>query len=404
VAKVELPLVCTPAKAKQIAQSHLYRLWAEREQYRFYLSRKWAMVEPGDVVTYDGQSLRVMQTSLDQGVMQMDALTLARTTQDAGADAFGGDGTGGTLAAFVPSVLTLMDLPLLRNQDDEAGVYVAMSGREGWQGASLWRAADGVNFTRQTIVTTPAVSGIVVNELTAKPCDYRDRISKLRVQLLRGSLASCSEAELLAGANAALCGVEILQFQTATLIEEGLYELSDLMRGRKGTESACGHHDVGEAFVMLDQAALQFLPAPITDRGVTYHFRAVSQGGSLSAAQDIPLTYQMKTLEPLAPCHLRARRSSGDVVLSWKRRARKNPAWVDYIDVPLDEAAESYVAEIWGSGVVVRSFEIAGASSVTYTAAMQTSDWGASVPTSFDLRVCQMSDRYGRGAVAQALV
>ncbi|NCC03350.1 MAG: hypothetical protein EOM37_04795 [Proteobacteria bacterium] len=404
VAKVELPLVCTSAKAKQVAQEHLYRLWAEREQYRFFLSRKWMRIEPGDIVTYEGQALRVMQTSLKDGVIQMDALTLAHFATDGAVDAFGGDGQGGSLTAFVPSVLTLMDLPLLRNQDDEAGIYVAISGRDGWQGASLWRAADGVNFTRQTIVTSAAVSGIAVTELSAKPCEYLDRISKLRVQLLRGSLSSCSEAELLAGANAALCGAEIIQFQTATLIEEGLYELSDLLRGRKGTESACGTHDIGEAFVMLDQTGLQFLPASITDRGATYHFRAVSQGGSLGAAQDIPLTYQMKTLEPLAPCHLGAMRSNSDIVLSWKRRGRKNAAWVDYIDVPLDEAIESYIAEVWNNGQIVRSFEVLGASSVTYTAAMLTMDWGGSVPAMLDLRVCQLSDRYGRGAVAQALV
>ena len=49
-------------------------------------------------------------------------------------------------AGIIPTATTLylMDLPLLRNADDEPGVYAAVTGLPGWTGASIWRAADGV--------------------------------------------------------------------------------------------------------------------------------------------------------------------------------------------------------------------------------------------------------------------
>ena len=53
------------------------------------------------------------------------------------------------------------------------------------------------------------------------------------------------------GANAALLGEEIIQFQTAILVGAGLYTLSNLLRGRRATEGATSSHAVGENFVLL---------------------------------------------------------------------------------------------------------------------------------------------------------
>lgn len=178
----------------------------------------------------------------------------------------------------------MMELPLLRPEDDQAGVYVAVSGVEGWSGATLWRSENGVDFANQASFTMPAVAGIAATVLPAQSSMYMDRASSVRVQLLQGTLASCSLDDLMNGANAALLGGEIIQFQNATLIESGLYELTNLLRGLRGTESATLTHSIGEAFVMLTAASVQFLPAQPTDRGKLYHFRAVSNGSSLDFA------------------------------------------------------------------------------------------------------------------------
>ncbi|HAX90907.1 MAG TPA: hypothetical protein DCY07_01700 [Rhodospirillaceae bacterium] len=397
MAKVEVPVVCTASTAKQMAERLLYSMWVERDSFRFFLSRQWLAVEPSDIVVIGGKRVRVTRVENQKdGLLQIDGVAAVPENFGSTAQAEGGEGSNNGAASFVPSVLHLMDLPLLRNADDQAGVYVTMSGLDGWQGATLWRSEDQVNFSRVMTVTDAATSGVAVSAMAARSVHVMDRVSTVRVQLLRGSLSSCTEEQLLNGANAALIGGEIVQFQTASLIETGLYELSGFLRGRRGTASAA--HQLGEAFVLLDETCVQFLPAVLTDRNKVVHFRAVSDGGSLDFAQDIPFAFGFRTLAPLAPVHLRGvREDGGDVAISWVRRARKNAAWADYIDVPLDESEERYVVEVMNGATVMRAFDVVGAAAVTYTAAMQTADWGASVPAMFAVRVCQVSATYGRG-------
>ncbi len=400
VAKIVLPLVMNGTDAKRVAEDRLFAAWNERTSYRFFLSRSWLGIEPGDVVDLDETRMRVTQVRLKDGLVRIDALSCPKNVLLSPAYADSGVTEGGHLKQPLATSLYLMDVPLLRAEDDAPGIYVAVSGLDGWGGASLWRAADGVSFAQQASFSKAAVAGSAASSLPARAVHYRDRESALYVQLLQGELSSCSESDLMNGGNAALVGSEIIQFKSATLLGPGLYLLSDLLRGRKGTESQTGTHAVGERFVLLSSAAMQFLPAQLSDRNLTYNFRAVSNGSSIDLAQDLALTYGLKTIEPLAPAHIKwAKQTSGDVVLSWVRRARKNAAWVDYIDVPLDEDAELYDVEIVSGSLLVRTFEDIGETFLTYTAAQQTAD---GISGSFQINVYQKSARYGRGQAGSA--
>jgi hypothetical protein len=109
-------------------------------------------------------------------------------------------------------------------------------------------------------------------------------------------------------------------------------------------------------------------------------------------------------LQPFAPAQLTGvRNTSGDVAISWKRRARKYAEWVDLIDVPLDEDAELYDVEVLSGSTVLRTFSSLTSSAATYTAAQQTSDFG-SLQASVSVKVYQLSTRYGRGAAAAGAV
>ncbi|MDE2029610.1 MAG: hypothetical protein KGI97_03495, partial [Alphaproteobacteria bacterium] len=140
---------------------------------------------------------------------------------------------------------------------------------------------------------------------------------------------------------------------------------------------------------------------------VAYDFRALASGQSLGSAQDVVFAYGMKTLCPFSPAQVTGARVSGtgsDLVLTWVRRARLNAEWVDYIDVPLDEPEELYEADIMNGSAVVRVFTGLTAPTVTYTAAQQTIDWGASIPATFTVNIYQISSRYGNGAAAVAVI
>ncbi|MDD5587275.1 MAG: phage tail protein [Alphaproteobacteria bacterium] len=406
-AKIALPLVCTAAKAKQIAETRLFAVWAEREHVRLRWSRRWLAVESGDVIDLGDRLMRVTKIRQSGGLLDVLGILVPPASAASSAQADTGETPAQSALELAASTLYLMDLPLLRAADDQPGVYAAVSGLAGWPGASLWRAADGVNYGNLAGFSTAATAGIAATGLPNSPAVYMDRASTVNVQLLRGTLASCGDADLLNGANAALLGDEIIQFQTATLLGPGLYALSNLLRGRRGTESATGSHIVGERFVLLTEGALQFVPALLTDRGRTYDFRALSNGQALGNAHDVEFAYSLLTLRPLAPVHVAGNKSGGigsDMTISWKRRARKNGDWIDNVDVPLDEPSELYDVEIMNGDSAVRTFSNVTEPALVYAAAQQSADWGGNIPAQFAVNVCQLSARYGRGEKASAAI
>ncbi len=408
VQKLSLPLVCSATQAKQIAESRLYTAWAERDLVRLSLSRAWAALDPADVLDLGGgQFLRVASVTQSGGLLQVEGFySYAPGLQSAAAaDA----GLGGAISAkqAVASVLYMLDLPLLQASDDQAGVYVAATGLTGWKGASLMRSSDGVTYSAVGSVPLACVAGLATSVLGNGSALYPDSANSVTVQLVQGQLASCGWIDLTNGANAALLGSEILQFQNAVLVGPGQYRLSGLLRGRRGTENATGSHALGESFVMLQAGAVTFLPDQLSDRGRGYNFRAIATGQSLSDTQDYAFTYGMKTLCPLSPVNITGTRSNGttgDLTLTWTRRARLNAEWVDYVDVPLDEPSELYEVDIMNGGNVVRAFTGVTTPSLVYTAVLQTADWGASIPAHFTVNVVQLSARYGKGNAGSAVV
>ena len=111
-------------------------------------------------------------------------------------------------------------------------------------------------------------------------------------------------------------------------------------------------------------------------------------------------------LVPFAPVHVeqpwRTARSPGDLTLRWTRRSRAlvADAW-EQVEVPLAEDLESYDVQILDGAVVKRTL-CSATTSVLYTAAQQTADWGAplALGQTLSLRIYQISNRLGCGTAA----
>ena len=107
-------------------------------------------------------------------------------------------------------------------------------------------------------------------------------------------------------------------------------------------------------------------------------------------------------LKPLAPVHVRARRSSEGIDISWVRRTRRDgDAW-EPADVPLGEESEAYDVEVLQAGAAVRTFSNV-LPTVLYPAADELADFGAPQAT-LSLRVAQKSVVVGRGFEAGVVV
>ena len=176
-----------------------------------------------------------------------------------------------------------------------------------WKGAVLFSSDDGAVYA-SVDETFAAVSwGAAINALPDTDTPFQtDTSSALRVAMVSGALASVTALDMLNGANrAALIGAdgvaEIIQFQDAVL-EDGVYTLTNLLRGRRGTEVFTGGHAAGDLFVLLDSVSRRGLP--LSRIGATLHHRLVGRGGELRDAATNRATLVGRDLMPYAPAHL----------------------------------------------------------------------------------------------------
>jgi hypothetical protein len=92
---------------------------------------------------------------------------------------------------------------------------------------------------------------------------------------------------------------------------------------------------------------------------------------------------------------------SGDIAISWIRQTRTGgDAW-EPVEVALGEAGEAYRVDILDGITVVRSVTVL-VSSLSYTAAEQTADFG-SLPDGIGVRVRHVSATEGPGIPAERL-
>jgi hypothetical protein len=402
----ELPLVLSDDRARQVAEAALYSAWAARTSWTFATTLKHSRLEPTDVVTVGGNRLRITNRTENGGLVDFQGV------YESG-EVYAQDILGAPASTPIQSIpsrtrtaLYLLDLPPLRDQDNDAAFYVAANGyRPGWAGAVVFKSADGgATFDEFLMIPSEVTQGTSADALGDWPENTFDEVNSVRIWLRSGTLSSTSELGVLNGFNAALLGEEILQFRRATLNDDGSYTLRGLLRGRKRSRTA--GHAPGDRFILLQAGALRRTAAIESEIGQERQYRGVSIGQTLSSAATIPFTNAARSLRPLAPSHLGGGRSSGgDVQINWTRSARLFSAWRNFSAVPLDEATESYQVDVFADntfGTIIRTLSSTDPT-VTYTSAQQTADFGGNQAT-VHVRVHQMSGVVGRGDPLQGSV
>ena len=249
--------------------------------------------------------------------------------------------------------------------------------------------------------------GETLADLGSGPASRWDRAATLTLKLYSGALQSRGELAVFGGANAlaleAADGVwEVLQFETASLTAPNTWQLTGLLRGQLGTESAMAATvPAGARVVLLDGAPKQ-LGLNAGNYNLPFHWLYGPQGKPLSdpAWQGVALQFSGVGLRPYAPCALSAAYdASGNLQLGWIRRDRAPSAdsW-DQSEIALSETAEAYDVEIRdGAGAVIRTFASVATPSLTYTAAEIAADFPGGLPGPFRFTVYQLSAAIGRG-------
>lgn len=160
------------------------------------------------------------------------------------------------------------------------------------------------------------------------------------------------------------------------------------------------------ARVVVVDAALTRLPVAQADVGLPWNWRV--------GPASLPFTDDSYVAESFTPAGVGLRpysvghieqpylrgRTPGDLTFRWTRRDRSlfSDSWAAVV-VPMSESSEAYEVDILDGATVKRTLS-ATTTSVIYTSAQQTADWGSTLGPgdTLDVRIAQLSSLVGRGA------
>ena len=409
---LDLPIVLTATEAAGKAEVLLYLYWLERYDVAVNLPPTYNQLEPGDVVTQvtpEGNvQLRLVGINYtSDGRVEVKAkyanpAIYAPTAVGASPPISG----PATITPVGASVYVLMDLPHMSSAQDGPSFLSAMTGAlSGWRGGVLMQSTDsGSTWANLHDFGAPGTTlGTCSNSIGSVEHRVIDNASMLTVALTQGALYSITQLQMFGGANHFAYGVdgrwEIIAAQTCTLVSGTTYTLSNLLRGRFGTEQFMGSHANGDSLVLLDTTDIAAIVMGSGTIGLSYLYRGITLDRDISTDSNRAFTYAGVNLKPLSPIALTGNRdASNDWALTWVRRTRDGGEWRDNVDASLGETSEAYQVDVFSDGAyaTVKRTISTTSPAATYTSADQTTDFGGNQGTLY-LKIYQMSATVGRG-------
>lgn len=410
-----------PDSAQPKVERYLRRQWFERELGEATLTARWAKLEPGDIkqVEIDGDNRNVRITEITRAGM----LVMAKWVRDDPRVHDESASAGPTFDGrdleeiYVPSPAkaVVADVPLLNDaeNDNNPQIHYAVGnyGGANFPGGLIWQgsyAEDGYQQWNGVDSAEKAVWGYVESGLGTDVDPWMiDYGSTVEVTIYGGTLTSSTEAEVLADGtiNQAIIGLagrwEVIQFITATLLGDGVWELSGLLRGRRGTEWAIAFHAAGDEFWLVEDLKRDIMG--LSDLGSDLYFKGQTVGRDPMIAPTITIDFEAQTLMPYAPI-LEATQDGTDWVITGTRRTRVGGTILNGTTIPLSENSEAYALVIMDGDDELRTLTTTvngdGTFEATYSGADQTTDFGAPINRAalLDALVAyQLSDAVGRG-------
>jgi hypothetical protein len=419
---VDSQLTLSQAEGDALAAQVLWAAEAERNKVDFSLPARYIELQEGDAfeTTVNGNFVRIVVSELNRGanfqikgsgyVSQphvYEQFLTAQSEETTGASAYRPPDTAGEF----------FDAPaLIEAHTTRIGGYFAVCAvvsAAKWKGASVWRASDGVTFAKIADAPTEAVMGVTVRGPGDGPTLFPDTSSRIRVRLLEGTVESVSDADFYAGRN--VCAVqtttgefEIIGFQTVDIIDstEGIYELSNLIRGMRGTNYLTSRHKVsGARFILLKlNTSVGFVDMGSSSLGRSDYYKFPAAEGLVSDYDRIgPRAVSGLTMRPFSPANLSGvfDAGTGDLTGSWQRRSKlfASPYSSAGGGLSPDESPETYIVELRAGGLyapIIRTKTITATQTMTYSAAEQIADGISPGTIGIYMTVYQVSQVVGR--------
>ncbi len=190
-----------------------------------------------------------------------------------------------------------------------------------------------------------------------------DEINKFEVLLYNtNTLDSITRNEFLGGENLCLIGNEIINFQNSSNKGGNLFEISNLLRGRYGTQIE--EEIEGKRFVLLQKNLQKF---SFTEALHTIYFKTVLYGDDIDAIQPIMFASQKKSITPWKVDSVsKIMQVNGDILISWNEQAQVKSNFF--------AISKTHIKHFQINIGNVRSEFVNGVNKFLYTSAMQAED------------------------------
>lgn len=307
-----------------VAINHGAMVEVQKGEVNFSLPDNFIGLTESDpiVIQYDGKSIRgvIAQVEIDDGEQKYKVFRDRQslyTTRVQGIPAAPVPNPPSSIVG--PTAIEVLDIPILRDFEDQLGFYLAISGTTpAWQGAFVEVSRDGgENYEEGQRVTATTTIGYTTTVLGDHPQAYPDVTNSVNVRMSTPNslLTPTNLAGMMNRRNLAAIGqAEIINFSEVDEIEPGLWEISGFLRGRKGTQTQ--EHPITSRFVMLD--GVIFVPGDLTALNRTLTFRATSIGRPIDEATVTTMVFTGQSQRERQPAYLSAYRSGGNIISNWQ--------------------------------------------------------------------------------------
>jgi hypothetical protein len=346
----ELPIVLTDDEAKQLTEKLMYNQWSNK--ITVTLKTKYhSNIKIGRIITLDYKDVtyncRIIKLTL-VGKHELDCDLVVEDGSAYISDAIAEDTSQGFLEyegdLTTGTALYLFNAPTLNNAviDKDILYYAAGGYGESWNGCEVYKSSDeGQTYNSVGVILNPIPFGVTKSTLASGPTTVYDLTNSVTLELsCYGELESKTWEELLQGRNYIKVGQEILQFKDVVDNNDGTLVISNLLRGRRGTEWAVSSHSTGEGWVFLNETELQVTPSTYN---VNAQYKAISFG-KLVEDDYKTISTDRTNLKPFSPSMVGLESSDFDDTITWLRRDRYIRGYMQAL--PMSEQTEEYTVTV----------------------------------------------------------
>ena len=316
----QLPMALSDQQAADIVERYHQQMLNLRV-FKFNLPIKYAYLEPTDVIEVPkgGKNYRVRLTKVAKGanwLLNCEGIVDRSESYASSAVAPGVDEFLGTIQTQLVPIQLILDGPLLRDSDyDHPGPYLTSFVYGDIYPNSTWHySVDDSVFTALQGQTTQPLVGKVIWGHNPEEWEDWDDSTTLTVEVFTGdTLSSTTKSAILADPtiNAFAWGEqgrwEYFNAATCVLVQTTpsvRYELSNLLRGRRGTDNYRQLHGNGEIIVRLDTNSFYRQTLQNSQIGNTFFYRLPRANQAVSDVLSESLTAEAKTLKPYSPIQI----------------------------------------------------------------------------------------------------